>query len=61
MIVEQIWTANSGRNFNYLIACAETGEALAGDVCGATAPAGVPAAVRGWRPKTIFTFTKQPA
>src|SRR5216684_61086 len=31
MIVEQIWTANSGRNFNYLIACAETGEALAID------------------------------
>ena len=28
MIVEQIWTANSGRNFNYLIACGETGEAL---------------------------------
>src|SRR5882672_2240979 len=31
MIVEQIWTANSGRNFNYLIACKETGEALAVD------------------------------
>ena len=31
MIVEQIWTANSGRNFNYLIACSETGEALAID------------------------------
>src|SRR5437868_15537410 len=31
MIVEQIWTANSGRNFNYLIACGETGEALAID------------------------------
>ena len=31
MIVEQIWTANSGRNFNYLIACGETGEALAVD------------------------------
>ena len=27
MIVEQIWTANSYRNFNYLIACEETGEA----------------------------------
>jgi hydroxyacylglutathione hydrolase len=25
MIVEQIWTANSYRNFNYLIACEETG------------------------------------
>lgn len=31
MIVEQIWTANTYRNFNYLIACAETGEALAID------------------------------
>ena len=31
MIVKQIWTANAGRNFNYLIACAETGEALAVD------------------------------
>ena len=47
MIVEQIWTANSGRNFNYLIACAETGEALAVDPldhekCLATAKA------KGW-------------
>jgi hydroxyacylglutathione hydrolase len=31
VIVEQIWTGNSLRNFNYLIACAETGEALAID------------------------------
>jgi hydroxyacylglutathione hydrolase len=31
MIVRQIWTANAYRNFNYLIACAETGEALAVD------------------------------
>jgi hydroxyacylglutathione hydrolase len=31
MIVEQIWTGNAGRNFNYLIACSETGEALAVD------------------------------
>ena len=31
MIVEQIWTANSYRNFNYLIACTDTGEALAVD------------------------------
>jgi hydroxyacylglutathione hydrolase len=31
MIVKQIWTGNSYRNFNYLIACAETGEALAVD------------------------------
>ena len=31
MIVEQIWTANPFRNFNYLVACPETGEALAID------------------------------
>ena len=31
MIVEQIWTANAYRNFNYLLACPETGEALAID------------------------------
>ncbi|MGH6947760.1 MAG: hydroxyacylglutathione hydrolase [Kiloniellales bacterium] len=31
MLVEQIWTANSYRNFNYLIACPESGEALAVD------------------------------
>ena len=31
MIVEQVWTANAYRNFNYLIACPETGEALAID------------------------------
>ena len=31
MIVERIWTGNAYRNFNYLIACAETGEALAID------------------------------
>jgi hydroxyacylglutathione hydrolase len=31
MIVEQIWTGNAYRNFNYLIVCAESGEALAVD------------------------------
>ncbi len=31
MLVRQIWTANAYRNFNYLIACPETGEALAID------------------------------
>ncbi|HEV7915265.1 MAG TPA: MBL fold metallo-hydrolase, partial [Albitalea sp.] len=31
MIVERIWTGNSYRNFNYLIACPESGEALAID------------------------------
>jgi len=31
MIVERIWTGNAYRNFNYLIACPESGEALAID------------------------------
>lgn len=31
MIVEQIWTGNSYRNFNYLVACPDTGDALAID------------------------------
>ncbi len=31
MLIEQVWTANAYRNFNYLIACPETGEALAID------------------------------
>ena len=31
MIVEQIWTGNAYRNFNYLIVCPERGEALAVD------------------------------
>lgn len=31
MIVERIWAANPLRNFNYLIACAETGESLVVD------------------------------
>ena len=31
MIVERIWTGNALRNFNYLVACPDTGEALAID------------------------------
>jgi hydroxyacylglutathione hydrolase len=31
MQIEQIWTGNSLRNFNYLVACPESGEALAID------------------------------
>ncbi len=31
MIVEQVWTGNDYRNFNYLIVCPENGEALAID------------------------------
>jgi len=31
MLVERIWTGNAYRNYNYLVACPETGEALAID------------------------------
>ena len=31
MIVEQVWTDNAWRNFNYLVVCPDTGEALAID------------------------------
>ena len=31
MIIEQIWTGNNGRNFFYMLACEETGEAAAID------------------------------
>ena len=31
MLVKQIWTGNAYRNFNYLVACPVTGEALAID------------------------------
>ena len=32
MLVERIWTGNAYRNYNYLVACGETGEALAIDL-----------------------------
>ena len=48
MLTERIWSGNSLRNFHYLIACPETGEALAVDplewrLCLEAAR------VRGWR------------
>ena len=47
MIVEQVWTGNAYRNFNYLIACPETGEALAIDPIDFKKCLGV-AKARGW-------------
>jgi hydroxyacylglutathione hydrolase len=48
VIVERIWTGNAYRNFNYLIACPDTGEALAIDPLdhGKTLAA---AKANGWR------------
>ncbi|MFI4869475.1 MAG: hydroxyacylglutathione hydrolase C-terminal domain-containing protein [Steroidobacterales bacterium] len=37
MLIERVWAANRGRNFHYLIACPETGEALAVDPLNADA------------------------
>ena len=48
MIVERIWTGNAYRNFNYLIACPETGEALAIDPLDHEKCLSV-ARVRGWQ------------
>jgi hydroxyacylglutathione hydrolase len=48
MIIERIWTGNALRNYNYLLACPETGEALAIDPLdhGKTLAT---AKVRGWQ------------
>jgi hydroxyacylglutathione hydrolase len=47
VIVEQIWTGNAYRNFNYLVACPETGDALAIDPLDYKKCLAV-AAERGW-------------
>jgi hydroxyacylglutathione hydrolase len=59
MIVERIWSANAFRNFHYLIACPESGEALAVDplewrLCLTTARA------RGWRITQILNTHEHP-
>jgi hydroxyacylglutathione hydrolase len=48
MIVERIWTGNALRNFNYLIACPDTGEALAVDPLDHEKTLAT-AKVKGWR------------
>ena len=53
MIVEQIWTGNAYRNFNYLIACPETGDALAIDPLDYKQCLAV-AADRGWTIRQIL-------
>ena len=53
MLVEQIWTGNAYRNFNYLIACPETGEALAIDPLDHRKCLAV-AKDRGWRISQIL-------
>ena len=53
MIVEQVWTGNAYRNFNYLIACPESGDALAIDPLDFKKCLAV-AADRGWSISQIF-------
>ena len=48
MIVERIWTGNSLRNYNYLIACPDTGQALAIDPLDAEKCLNT-AKVKGWQ------------
>ncbi len=48
MIVEQIWTGNAYRNFNYLIVCPDTGEAMAVDPLDHEKCLGV-AKAKGWQ------------
>src|SRR4051812_44113 len=48
MIVERIWTGNAYRNFNYLVACPETGEALAIDPLDSEKTLAT-ARVKGWQ------------
>src|SRR5690242_5464493 len=59
MLIERIWAANDLRNFQYLIACAETGEALAVD------PLEAPqvlarARERGWAIRQILNTHEHP-
>lgn len=48
MIVERIWMGNALRNYNYLVACPETGEALAIDPFDSEKTLNT-ARVRGWQ------------
>ena len=47
MIVERIWVGNALRNYNYLLACPDSGEALAIDPLDATQVLAT-AKARGW-------------
>ncbi|HEY1726088.1 MAG TPA: hydroxyacylglutathione hydrolase C-terminal domain-containing protein [Steroidobacteraceae bacterium] len=53
MLIERIWAANGARNFHYLIACGETGEAVAVDPLNAAACL-QRAQQLGWKIRQIF-------
>jgi hydroxyacylglutathione hydrolase len=52
MQIEQLWTGNALRNFNYLVACSETGDALVIDPLDVDQCLAV-AAERGWKIRQI--------
>lgn len=53
MIIERIWPGNAWRNYHYLIACEETGEAMAVDPLDWQACLAV-ARARGWEIRSIL-------
>jgi hydroxyacylglutathione hydrolase len=59
MLIERIWADNPGRNFHYLIACAETGEALAVDPLDAQRCL-TRARELGWTIRQIFNTHEHP-
>src|SRR5579871_4141919 len=59
MLIERVWAESAGRNFNYLVACAETGEALAIDPLNAQACLGR-ARELGWSIRQIFNTHEHP-
>ncbi len=59
MLIERIWTGNAGRNFNYLVACPQSGEALAIDPLHAQACL-ERARTLGWRIRQVFNTHEHP-
>ena len=59
MLIERVWADNDGRNFHYLVACAETGEALAIDPLNAAACL-ARARELGWRIRQVFNTHEHP-
>lgn len=59
MIVERIWTGNAYRNYNYLVACPESGEALAIDPLDHEKCLNA-ARVRGWQITQILNTHEHP-
>ena len=59
MIVERLWTGNAYRNFNYLIACPDSGEALAIDPLD-HAQCLAKAKERGWQITQVFNTHEHP-